>query len=186
MWSKKDGKVLQFVPSLQTTAVEMTLQLHNEQHTAIWLHLYPPCTQRCDRRHHPAAARSPDGPVGHAGTAAYLPPQHHPLHRGDFNPAVNDRNNGSYYSGSGCIAEQVTSDQWSLLSENLIQSFNCYFFPHVSSVLSGVCGNTFVASACVCFCWFSQCSWLIKSPSSSTWTSGSLYWCPAACWHPFR
>lgn len=37
----------------------------------------------------------------------------------------------------------------------------------------GVCGNTFAASACVCFYWFFLCLWLIKSPSSSTWTSGS-------------
>lgn len=69
----------------------------------------PYLLQRCDRGRHSAPARSSDGPVRHAGIAAHFPPQHHPLHRGDFNPAVNDRNNRSSYSGAGGIPQQVTA-----------------------------------------------------------------------------
>lgn len=78
--------------------------------------LYPPCPQRCDRGRHSAPPRSSDGPVGYAGTAAHLPPLHHPLHCGDFNPAVNDRNNRSSYSGSGCITQQVTATTLNFIS----------------------------------------------------------------------
>lgn len=68
---------------------------------------YSPCFQRCDRGRHSAAARAPDGPVGYAGAAARLSPQHHPLHCGDFDSAVYDWNNWSSYIGPGCIPKQV-------------------------------------------------------------------------------
>lgn len=71
--------------------------------------VYACCVQRCDGGRHSAAARSADRPAGHAGPAAHLPPQHHPLHRGHFHPAVNDRDNRSGYSGARCIPQQVTA-----------------------------------------------------------------------------
>lgn len=129
------------------------------------------CSQRCDWGRHSAPPRHSDRPVGYASTAAHLPPQHHPLHRGDLNPAVNDRNNRSSYSRTGCITKQVRAATVFFLFLSL--------FPisliSPSYVLLGVCGNTSVASACVCFSWFSQCLWLTRSPSSSTWISGSSY-----------
>lgn len=67
-----------------------------------------------------------------------------------------------------------TQTFWSFYSHHF------YFTKHYF-LLSGVCGNTSEASACVYFCWFFLCSWLIKSPSSSIWTSGSWYWFLAAC-----
>lgn len=65
--------------------------------------------QRRDGGRHPAAARPSDRPVGHAGSAAHLPPQHHPLHCVDLNLAVDDRNNRSGYSCPGRITQQVAT-----------------------------------------------------------------------------
>lgn len=92
------------VASEQYTVLTWLLQLYNSFKSFV----YPPCPQRCDRGRHSAAARPSDGPVRHAGAAAHLPPQHHPLHRGHLNPAVHDRNHRSSYSGPGCIPQQVT------------------------------------------------------------------------------
>lgn len=67
------------------------------------------CSQRSDWGRHSAPAGSSDRPVRYAGSAAHLPPQHHPLHRGDFNPAVHDWNNRSDHSSPGCITQQVAA-----------------------------------------------------------------------------
>lgn len=63
--------------------------------------------QRGHGRRHAAAARSPDGPTGHAGATADLPAQHYPLHRGHLHTAVHDRDHGPGHLGPGCFQEQV-------------------------------------------------------------------------------
>lgn len=93
----------------------MTLNLYISQYNVLCYFCsvmtwpFPCCPQRCNWGRHASPPRSSNWPVRHAGTAAHLPPQHHPLHRGDFNPAVDDRDNRSSYSGSGRIAQQVTA-----------------------------------------------------------------------------
>ncbi|XP_043400925.1 uncharacterized protein LOC102929557 isoform X4 [Chelonia mydas] len=62
--------------------------------------------QRCDGGRDPAAAGSPDGAAGPADPAENLPPQHHPLHRGDVDPAVHDRDSRPHRAGAGGFAEQ--------------------------------------------------------------------------------
>ena len=142
------------------------------------------CPQGCNWRRHFAAARSPDRPAGYAGTAAHLPSQYHPLHCCDIYSAVNDRNRRSCYFGTGCLSKQVLG-KLPETGTRVLYSQNLYFSKHLFLFL-GVCGNTSAASACVYFYWFFLSLWLIKSPSSSTWISGSWYWFLAACWLPFR
>lgn len=81
------------------------------------------------------------------------------------------------------LCETFNKTQGKLPETQTFRSFyshHFYFTKHYF-LLSGVCGNTSGASACVYFCWFFLCLWLIKSPSSSIWTSGSWYWFLAAC-----
>nr|XP_042701371.1 collagen alpha-2(I) chain-like isoform X2 [Chrysemys picta bellii] len=62
--------------------------------------------QGCDGGRDAAAAGSPDGAAGPADPAENLPPQYHPLHRGDVDPAVHDRDSRPHCAGAGGFAEQ--------------------------------------------------------------------------------
>lgn len=70
-------------------------------------------SQGCDGGRDPPAAGHPDGLAGPAGRAEDLSPGDHPLHCGDVDPAVHDRDHRPRHPGVGGLTESVRA--WMLV-----------------------------------------------------------------------